>query len=400
MRIGMMADLYKPHVSGVTNYIDLNKRELQARGHEVFVLTFGEAVEEDGPRVLRSPGVPLPLTDSGLNLTFRHSARVQDALGRMDVVHVHHPFLSGRLALRYCRPAGIPLVFTAHTRYELYARAYLPMLPDPIGSGLLQAYLPPFCREMDLVIAPSPGVKCAMRQLGVRGPIEIVPNGVRLAPFRPPPDRSLRAELGIPGDHLTLIYTGRLGPEKNLFFLLRAFGGANEACPGSTLVLVGRGGEQDNLREYARRLGLPDRIKFTGFVPYDRLPGYLRMADAFVTASVTEGHPLSVIEALAAGLPVVGVDSPGVADIVIHGHNGLLAANELPAFTAALTRLLADGETRRRLAEGAVTSAGTYDIRRTAPLMEAHYRRLAGNVKPASAPPTDRSRWGPGATTR
>ncbi|MBC6939495.1 MAG: hypothetical protein DWB59_05645 [Anaerolineae bacterium] len=95
MRIGMMADAYKPHVSGITNYIDLNKRHLERAGHDVFVFTFGDLEHrDDEPRVIRSPG--LPIQDTGFYLSFRYNRAAKRLLQTMDVVHVHHPFLSGR----------------------------------------------------------------------------------------------------------------------------------------------------------------------------------------------------------------------------------------------------------------------------------------------------------------
>ena len=105
MRIGMMVDMYKPHISGVTNYVSLNKRMLESRGHKVFVFTFGdEDYEDDELYVVRSPGVPLNVHDTGFHLSFRYSQPAQRKVKSMDVVHVHHPFLTGPLALRYCRP--------------------------------------------------------------------------------------------------------------------------------------------------------------------------------------------------------------------------------------------------------------------------------------------------------
>lgn len=377
MRIGMLADIYKPYVSGVTHYISLNKRVLEDRGHQVFVFTFGDADRpDDEPRVVRSPGVPVPVADAGIRLSFRYSDRAQDLLRGMDVVHVHHPFLSGRLALRYCRPQGIPIVFTNHTRYDLYARAYLPMLPDQIGTTFLQAYLPSFCREVDLVIAPSEGLRRVLRELEVEAPVEVIPNGVDLTPFRGEVEPVSREQLVVPDDHVVLIYTGRLGPEKNLTFLLRAFAGAQSAWPEASLVLVGGGSERDNLQDIARRAGLEKHVVFTGSVEYEQIPNYLAAADAFVTASVTEVHPLSVIEAMASGLPVVGIESPGVGDIIQNGHNGLLSAHDLAAFTAKLTRMVADRETRQRLTDNARESAEDYDIQRTSAEVEAVYQRL------------------------
>src|SRR6266498_5091062 len=160
MRIGMMVDTYKPYVSGVTNYVDYQDNE---------------------PRVIRSPG--LPLADTGFYLSLRYKTKHKKLLQTMDVVHVHHPFLSGRLALNYCRRAQIPIIFTNHTRYDLYAQARLPLMPEEVSNGLLQAYLPDFCDAVDLVISPSRGMEKVLRQYGVKSHIEVVPNGVDLRRF-------------------------------------------------------------------------------------------------------------------------------------------------------------------------------------------------------------------------
>jgi glycosyltransferase involved in cell wall biosynthesis len=117
-------------------------------------------------------------------------------------------------------------------------------------------------------------------------------------------------------------------------------------------------------------------VVFTGLVPYTDVPRYLAMADVFVTASRTEVHPLSVIEALAAGRPVVGIDSPGVSDTIVDGENGLVAPDDLAAFTAKLSHIVIDGEMRRRMAAQARLSAEAYDIERTSVQVEARYRDL------------------------
>ena len=380
MRIGLLADTYKPHISGVTHYISLNKQVLESRGHEVFVFTFGDLdFPDDETHIVRTPGVPV--ADTGIHLGFRYSSSARRLLETMDIAHVQHPFLSGRLALRYCRPRNIPIVFTNHTRYDLYAQAYLPMLPDVVGTSFLQAYLPSFCREIDLVIAPSAGLKKVLRDLDVSGPIEVIPNGVDLGRFEEDIQPVPRLELGISDADVVLIYSGRLGPEKNLTFLVRAFAGAQTAYPDTRLMLVGDGPERDNLEDLAARSGLQDKVIFAGMVPHDDVPCYLTAADAFVTASVTEVHPLSVIEALACGLPVVGIDSPGVGDTITDGENGFICRNDLAAFTAKLTRLIADTELRSKMSDHARESALEYDIQRTSRLVEAHYEALAARPK-------------------
>lgn len=379
MRIGMMADVYKPHISGITNYISLNKRYLEAAGHEVFVFTFGnEDYPDDETNIIRSPG--LPLIDTGYYFSFRYSRRAKALLQTMDVVHVHHPFLSGRLALRYCRPLRIPIVFTNHTRYDLYAQTYLPLLPEEISETFLQTYMPPFCEAVDLVISPSAGMAGILRRLGVTAHIEIVPNGVELSRFQQTFEDS-RAEFGFHSDDLLLVYSGRLAPEKNLEFLLRAFFAVAEAVEKVHLLLIGGGPEEERLRSLVAQSGLAQRVHFTGLLPYDKVPKYLAMCDIFVTASVTEVHPLSVIEAMAAGLPVVGVHSVGVGDTVEDGVTGFLAREDVAAFAAKLTRLCLDPALRRRMGQAARAAAEKYNIERTSRIMLSHYERLAANSR-------------------
>jgi glycosyltransferase involved in cell wall biosynthesis len=375
MRIGMMADLYKPHMSGVTNFIALNKRMMEQAGHSVYVFTFGDPdFVDDEPNVIRSPGIPLAETGAYLSLSYPKRAR--RLLQSMDLVHAHHPFLSARLAIRYCRPFNIPVVFTNHTRYDLYAQAYLPALPDQVGTAVLHTYMPWLCREMDLVIAPSAGLERVLVGLGVQSPIVVLPNGVDLAPFRRAHEPLSPESLGLLPGGVMLTYVGRLGPEKNLTFLVRAFAGVAAAYPETRLLLVGDGPERDNLEDQVSRSGLRGRVGFTGLVEYADLPAYLATADAFVTASVTEVHPLSVIEAMASGLPVLGIASPGIEDTIEDGLTGYLSPDDLPAFTAKMTRLVAERESRREMAQRARQAAEAYAIERTSARLMQHYDKL------------------------
>ncbi len=380
MRVGMMLDLYKPHISGVTNCVALNKRVLEALGHQVYVFTFGgDDYADDEQHVIRSPGLPLSIKDTSLSLNLRYSRAAQRLVRAMDVVHVHHPFLSGQLALRYARSRGLPIIFTNHTRYDLYAQHYLPsFIPEAVSQTFLQTYLPSFCQRCDLVVAPSPGVAAVLRGLGVTAEIKVIPNGIDLSPFQAPVAARTRAELGWPIEAVVLMYLGRLGPEKNLAFLLRSFVGVAAACPDVVLAIVGDGPETDNLRDQAQKAGLATRVFFLGQVPYPEVPAYLHLADVFVTASETEVHPLSLIEAMAAGLPALGIASPGVGDTIVDGQNGFLSTSDLATFTAKLVRLVLKPDLRRALAQQAAESSRQYDINRTAALLLREYERLAG----------------------
>ena len=375
MNIGMLADTYKPYISGVTNHIALNKSALEALGHRVFVFTLGgeEHVDEESS-VIRSPAIAL--ADTGFNVSFRYSRSAQRKLAEMDVVHVHHPFVSGRIALRYCRSNNIPLVFTNHTRYDLYAQTYLPQVPNMLSDAFLHTFLSGFCRQCNLVIAPAPGLADVLHQFGVDSAVEIIPNGVELTGFQGSHKASARGSLGLSDEDKAFIYVGRLAPEKNLTMLLRSFAGAQAAVDRLHLIVVGGGPELDNLRDWCDLAGIASRVHFLGEIPYDAVATYLHMADAFVTASTSEVHPLSLIEALAVGLPVVGIQSPGVEDMIRDGHNGFLCRNDLAEFTAPQVRLMLDDKLRVSLGERAAKSAQSYDIRRTSRQLLAHYEAL------------------------
>jgi glycosyltransferase involved in cell wall biosynthesis len=378
----MMADVYKPHVSGITNYIDLNKRHLEKAGHDVFVFTFGDQdYRDDEKRVIRSPG--LPLVDTGYYLSFRYSPEAKKLLQTMDVVHIHHPFLSGRLGLRYCQPLRIPTVFTNHTRYDLYAQAYMPLLPEEISDGLLQAYMPSFCEAVSMVISPSEGMANILRNMGVTSPITVVPNGVDLQRFHKAQPMS-RANFGFKDSDVLLVYAGRVATEKNLPFLLQSFAGVALALDNVYLLIVGGGLKQaeEETQQLVAKLNLKDRVRFTGMIPYENLPAYLAMCDAFVTASVTEVHPLSVIEAMGTGLPVMGIHSPGISDTVDDGKTGFLTTEDFSAFTAKLTRLCLDANLRRQMGDAARQASTRYAIERTTKLMLEHYERLVYASRP------------------
>lgn len=378
----MMADAYKPYVSGITSYIDLNKRALEKLGHEVYVFTFGETdVQEDEPRVIRSPG--LALADTGFYLSLRHSSDAKKLLQMMDVVHVHHPFLSGRLALLYCRRKHIPVIFTNHTRYDLYAQSRLPFMPAEVSMSLLQAYMPDFCAHVDLVISPSRGMEKILRQYGVTSHVEVVPNGADLLPFisaKPHP----REKFGFSRDDILLVYMGRIAPEKNLEFLMRSFAGVSQAVPKAKLLMVG-GGQKDHeeaAKAIAAELALGDRIQFTGPVAYADLPSHLAMCDIFTTASVTEVHPFSVIEGMAAGLPTVGIDSPGISDSITEGKTGFLSTEDMASYTAKLTALCLNKDLQKKMGAAAQVASEQFSIENTTRIMLKHYTRLAKAGKP------------------
>jgi len=375
MRIGQMTEVYRPVFNGVTNFISLHKRTLESWNHKVFVFTLGdEDYEDDELYIIRSPAIPL--SDTGYHLSFLFSRHARKKIKTMDVLHVHHPFISGRQAISMGKRYDIPIVYTNHTRYHIQAGYYVPFVPEELSRVLLETYLPDFTEKCDLVVVPSQGTRRSLQELGVTCHIEVIPNGIDVAQFQRPPAPLSKAALGLPDRAIVAVMVGRLGPEKNISFLLRAFTHIAAEAPDLHLVLIGRGPEEEYLEEMVHLLGLASRVHLIGEVPYQQVPNWLALADFFAFASVSESHPLVVLEAMAAGLPVLGIPGPGVEDTIVDGVNGLLSPEDTAAFATQMRRLAMETELRTRLAVGARETCGQYDIRHTSATLLSHYERL------------------------
>ncbi len=375
MRIGMFADMYKPHLSGVTNYISLYKERFEELGHEVFVFTFGETdYQDDEPNIVRSPA--LAWGDTGWQAGVAFSDETRKLIHTLDIAHAHHPFLAGRLAVKHCKPHGIPVVFTNHTRYDIYSDTYAFFVPRRIRMWFLRRYLRNFMHDVDLVIAPSPGIKEWLANFGLTRDAVQLSNAVDTHPFMRPTDPIERKEFGFANDSVVFCYLGRVGPEKNMGLLVDAFIKVAEADERACLLVLGDGPGRQKAQAVLSDHDLCARAHFAGRTPYAIVPDYLAAADIFVTASVSEVHPLVIMEAMAAGLPAIGIDSPGVGDIIRDGETGLLTGGTTDELAAAMLGLVRDAEQRLRLAGAAREEASHYDIRIMADKMLRLYEGL------------------------
>jgi len=337
MRIGMVSATYDPTViNGAVRMVTLYKQHLEARGHEVTIFTLGEEQAGDAAaRIVRSAGIRLG--EHGYFVGLGYSREAQRLLQTMDVVHCHHLLMSVEMAHRY---AQCPIVYTNHTRYDLYTGAYTP-LPQPAADAIMRQLWPEFAGLADTVIAPSASVRQLLIDFGVSAPIVVIENGIEREMFLLPRRPRAKADFDAPDDAFLLLYIGRLAEEKNLAALLEQFALAAGVVPALRLALVGKGPQEEELRRLATERHLDERVRFMGVVPFDEVSDWLAAADAFVTASTSEVHPLTVIEAMAAGKPIIAVQSPGISDSVETGVTGLIAPG-VEGLSAAIAALAAN----------------------------------------------------------
>ena len=370
MRIGMVTACYKPVINGVTRMVSLYKQHLEAAGHEVTIFTLGDPDPNDEPGVVRSPG--LMLGDYGYYISMRYSSEAQALLQKMDIIHCHHLFMSVEMAHRYGRS---PIVYTNHTRYDLYTGSFT-SLPQPAADAIMRQIWPEFTDFADVVITPSASVRDVMLDFGVRRPIEVIENGVDLRPFHNPTNPLSKTDLNIPETAVLVTYVGRLSAEKDIDILLEQFAIAKDVVPNLHLMIIGKGSSRAELEKQARQLGVSDSVLFTGPVAYEQVGNYLAAADLFATASVTEVHPLTVIEAMAAGLPVVAISSPGIVDSVQSGKSGLLTTKPAGGLAAALVGLASNEARRQQMAQAARHQSERFDIHTTIQRTIDLYKRL------------------------
>ncbi len=288
--------------------------------------------------------------------------RLRQQLAELDVVHSHTQSGVGRLAVWAARRWGIPHV---HTQYSVPQQARLsPGGPPPEWRN--SAPLAGFYSRCAAVTVESGPVRDALLRLGVRAPIHVLPLGLDLAALAGPVRYRLRAELGLPPGARVLLFAGRLISEANVSFLLSAFREVARRRPDAYLVLIGGGPAAEELAREANRLGIAPRVAFPGPVGRERRLDYLRQADLYLSVSGADPGGLELLEALAAGLPVVAACGPGSAWLLRDGENALCAPEDELVFAERVLAGLEDEGLRARLREGGLATAQAYSLQASA----------------------------------
>lgn len=367
----MFTNTYAPLIGGIERSVATFAGDLRALGHEVLIVTL-QAAERDSPTdetVLRETTFP---GDDGLKC-----AGLTEALDRFapDLFHVHQPFLLGERARRIARRRGLPLVFTHHTLYDREAdRVVLSQLQalEHAAGRLAVAY----SNQCDAVVAPTASVAAILKEQGVRGGIEIVSTGIDTERFAAGRGERFRQKYGIPGDAFVTGHLGRLIPAKRVGFLAEAL---LESVAKSTRTHVLFCGEGESVEEILGRFhaaGLAHRLTLVGNLHDDEVPDAYAAMDVFAFASLTDTQGIVLLEAMAAGLPVLALRATGPQDLITDGVCGrLLAPDSMPRdFAAALAELARD-PFRADLAAGARRQAAAYDRRHCAVALAGIYWR-------------------------
>jgi phosphatidylinositol alpha 1,6-mannosyltransferase len=379
MRILFCTDTYPPQVNGVSVVTALSVQGLRARGWEVEVIAprypaneqqvFASEVSHD--HVTSIPSMPLPgYRDIRLAAPARRTVREVIERFKPDVVHSATEFVIGRLGQSEARRRGITVTTSYHTDFAKYTESY----GVPFLRGTVQRWIRRFHANAARIFTPSAPAREDLLALGLQD-VEVWGRGVDDVMFHPSKrSLALRQSLSL-GNAFTFLHVGRLAPEKGIDILLEAFAEVERTLGADAVkfVVAGAGPSLAGLKQRA-----PRNVTFLGNLDRNReLPALYASADAFLFASITETLGLVVLEAMAAGLPVIATPAGGVADNLRDGQNGLaFDAMNAEACAAAMLRLVANRGLQQQLREGARATAERRTWNHELDRLDASYREV------------------------
>lgn len=345
MRILFVSDVYFPRVNGVSTSIRTFRGDLAQLGVQTTLVApaYPKAPADTDPSIIRVPAGRVPRDPEDRRFLGGPLRQVLNAelASRIDLVHIHTPFIAHYAAVRFAREHGLPLVATYHTFFEDYLHHYVPILPRGIGRFIARRFTLSQCDDVAALISPSAPMREALLAYGVQVPIEVLPTGLPAESFTHGDGAKFRQQFGLPADKPLLLYVGRVAFEKNIEFLLRMFVRLREKRPDALFVIAGEGPALPSLTKLARDLGVAEHVKFIGYLDRNTdLPNCYAAGDAFVFASRTETQGLVLLEAMAQGTPVVSTAELGTRSILTEGCGAFVVPEDEAVFAASVESAL------------------------------------------------------------
>ncbi|MBI2623073.1 MAG: glycosyltransferase [Candidatus Liptonbacteria bacterium] len=364
MRIAVFSDNFYPELSGVSDSIITAARELARRGHTIRFF-----VPKYAPRDYRALGFSIrePALHERISVTRFASlpyggpsgqARIVVPTGlrtrlvrefKPDLIHTHSIFGVGLEALAAARLLHHPLVGTNHTPLAEFIK-YSP-IRLPWFTSLLLSYDAWYYNRCAFVSSPAAAIFKEMERYGFRAPRRAISNPIDTALFHPSAgDRNaFKRELGFAP--FTILYAGRLAPEKRIDLLLEAFAARKADFPGAALAIAGKGPSEAGLRAKAEQLGIEKQVQFLGFLPKDTgaLARAYRACDLFASMSPVETQSTVAMQALSSGIPAVGSDAWGIGEYLRAAGQLTVAPGDVQGLAAHFAALFKNPQLRAAL---------------------------------------------------
>lgn len=372
MKIGFFTDGYLPQRNGVATSVFHFAKELESLGHEVYVVAprypgyydhDSRTIRLTSVKVLRKPELRV-----ALHLPDRSLRRVLSI--DFDIIHGHSGGPITLLGWEIARTRNIPYIATHHTLWNKYTHYFLK--GKVFTPKMVERATKIFANRCTHIIAPSGKVRRELLSYGVKAPISVIPSGVETGLFM---EGKAYSGLDIPEGKI-LLYVGRLGKEKSVDFLLKAFKNIREQVQDSHLVLIGDGPEKNSLVRLAKKLDIAPFVHLLGEKHQEEVAEAYKRAQVFVFASQSETQGMVLLEALASGLPVIAVKDSAVLEVVKSAVNGFVVNKNVSEFSKKTIELLQNEQKRLEFGENARVGAQDFDVKKTTLQLELLYKKL------------------------
>lgn len=334
MRIGIFTDTYPPYINGVSTSVSMLENALRKKGHQVYIVTVNTEnmryKYENDEHIIRIPGVPIGIYDYRLTGVYPLKAINKIKKWNLDVIHSHTEFGVGTFARIIAKQYNIPLVHTYHTMYEDYVHYITKGYFNNTSKKIVEYLTNFYCNQTatELIVPTKKTYDLFKEKYKYTRNVHIIPTGIEVERFYkentdPAKLEEIRKKHGLNKGDFVILYVGRLGQEKSVDVLIESHQELAREYKAK-LLIVGDGPDIDTYKNLVHKLKIDDNVIFTGKVPWTEVTLYYQIADIFATASKTETQGLTVIEAMAASLPVVAVDDESFRNVIIDGLNGHL----------------------------------------------------------------------------
>lgn len=387
MKITFFTDTFLPKLDGISTSLVTITTVLAAQGHDIQIFA-------PRPKHLKevkwtTKGVSLILLRSipFLYPEFRAATPISPRLilhlrrFKPDLIHFQTTFLVGAGGILLGKMIRKPIVGSFHTHFmqEEYLKIMRINRQTEVFSTILWKYALLFFNQCDAILAPSDETKRILLKQGIKRPVYVIPNSISENNIQ----KVSNAELDLLRSKLklqkrVLLYVGRISAEKSLDILIRSFAKVLKTRQDITLLLIGYGPRMKELSKLTVELGISNNVLFTGKIAPEKLltQGYYQLADAFVTASSSEVMPVSLIESMYFGLPLIGVSKRGVGEM-IKGVGLLSPPENIDKLAANILRVLSDESLRIRLGKN---SLKTYEMKFKVAEVVKKYEKLYADV--------------------
>jgi len=382
----MFTNTYLPHVGGVARSVAAFTEDLREMENDVLVIapeySDSDRQNKNEHNVLRVPAIQ-NFNGSDFSVRIPIPFFIDYAIDNFkpDIIHSHHPYLLGDAALRAARRRKLPLIFTHHTLYEEYTH-YVSSNSDKMKHFTMNLSTE-YANTCAGVIAPSLSIARLIKKRGVISRVVEIPTGVDVGFFSEGQREEFRKEFKIPKDAFVIGHLGRLAPEKNLIFLARAISDAMGDLPNARFLVVGKGPSETEIINTFQKEGLRDRLIMAGKQTGNRLRDAYHAMDLFVFASKTETQGIVLIEAMAAGLPVIAIDASGTREVISNSENGILLPSDVSeqSFAETVRDAILDREKMSQWKSATIKTAHKFDRKKCTQKLHQFYQRVIADSR-------------------